>query len=405
MATPILHANELTQKKWSETVFKWKLANMLFSQFMGVQGTPEGSNSPIVTNQDLSKDQRGDQIIFRLRAPITDAGGHDDSKIEGNEATLSWYNMPLIIHERSQGVVPEGKMTMKRTAIDILKEGFESLVDWAAEQEDNDIVWSLCGLGNQGGYVGEGATEIATVNEKAPSTNRILRGGQTLAGATLWVATDALIGAAGATDPEKYLFGTSVISKLKLRASLASPKFRPIKWNGKSYYILVCHPLQLADLRAGTGENSWNTIQAAANLRGPTNPVFERQGTGEDRMFDGAVGVWDDVVIFTSDRMPTRVAGGVFHSSTDILHANIVSGTYRVARCVLMGAQAAVVGYGQQWQRHTKDFDYNRTPGVAMDALYGVGKAHFRNPGLNQAANDDTEDFSVYCCDTACREQ
>ncbi len=399
-ATQILHANELTQKKWSETVFKYELANMPLAKFFGFAGKEDAANSPIVVNQDLSKNTPGDQVIFELDVALTGAGGHDDSDIENNEESMSFFNMPVVVHERSHGVRSAGKMTDKRSAVDVLKKGFYALARWSSEQLENDLTWAVCGLGNQGGYVGEGATDIATINEQAPSTNRVLYGGQTAAGVASWVATDNAIQG----TVTNYLFGTKVIEKMKMKAILASPKFRPVMIGGKAYYILLIHPLQLAALEAETGTIGWASIQQNANVRGINNPLFGREGSGEDRMWNGAVGVWKDVIIYTSERLPTRVAGECFHSNADTIHANIVSGTYRLARCVLMGAQAITLAWGQMWQRHIKDFDYDRKPGVAMDGIYGVKKTVFRDPGALQAANDSQEDYATIVCDTAVEE-
>jgi hypothetical protein len=70
----------------------------------------------------------------------------------------------------------------------------------------------------------------------------------------------------------------------------------------------------------------------------------------------------------------------------------------------MLGAQAAVLAWGQQWQRYTKDFDYGRKPGVATDAMYGASKTVFRDPGLNQSANTPQEDFATIVCDTVVKE-
>ncbi len=398
MATEFLSANALTQKKWSETQFKYLLANSILSKFMGMPG--EGK--PIVIDQDLNKNTKGDTITYKLLTPLTSAGGSDDTDIEGNEEDAELFNMPISVHERSNGVVMKGLMSDKRTTFNILRDGFTLLADWSMEQIENDLIYAACGLGNQAGYVGEGATDIATVNEKAPSTNRHLVGGQTLAGVETWIAagTDASITA----NVTNYLFGSKVIGKMKRAAQLATPKVPPVKINGKSSYIMFIHPLQTMALRAETGTNSFMDLQKYANTRGGGNPVFGREGEGEDRMWDGLIGIFDDVLIYESERLPTRVAGQVFHLSTDTVDAAIVSGTYRLARCVLMGSNAVVLAWGQHWQRRTKQFDYDRKTGVAMDALYGVSKTQFRDPGLNQSANDAQEDYAVITCDTVVQE-
>jgi N4-gp56 family major capsid protein len=384
--TQFLSANRLTEEKWPTTFFEYMLENMQLSKFIG-----ESANSVIQTNSDLSK-EAGDKVTFRLRMPLSNAGGYDDSDLEGNEEALNFYNFPVEIHERGNAVKSAGKMTEKRTKIQIIREATEALGDWAAEQLDNDLVYALSGIGNQGTYSGEGTSDISTVNEKAPSTNRIWRGGQTAAGVVEKVATDALI-----DSTTNNLFGTKVIEAVKRKAAMASPKFRPVMINGRGYYILLVHPLQTKALKNETSTvNSWSEIQKLARERGIGNPLFGKQGSGRDRMFDGVVGVWDDCIIYEYDRIQTRVAGEVFDSG-DAMHSNVVDGTYRVARALLLGAQAGSLAWGQMWKRYLKDFDYNRKPGTAIDGIYGVSKTQFADP-----TNTAQEDFATYCIDTAC---
>jgi len=396
MDTQFLHENRLTQEKWPQTFFEFKLENMMLSKFMGT-----GPDNIIQINKDLTGKEVGDRLTFQLELPLSNAGQGDDGTLESNEESMNFYNFQLQIHERSNAVRSAGKMSDKRTKVDIRRQATGALGRWAAEQEDNDLVYALSGLGNQNTYAGEDTSDIKTVNEHAPSANRILYGGQTVAGVAQWQASDSALTNANATNGAltDYLFGTQVISIAKRKAQLASPKFRPININGKSYYVMFIHPFQTASLRAETGALGWSAIQSAANVRGINNPLLTKSGSGKDRMFDGAVGVWDDVILFEYDRIQTRVAGEVFDNG-DTLNANVTDGTYAVARALLCGCQAGVIGFGQMWKRYEKDFDYNRKPGTAIDALYGVSKTRFNDPGALQDANNEQEDFAVMCVDT-----
>ncbi len=398
--TSILNANELTQKAWPQTVFRIMLENMQLSTLMS-----EGNDMPIIIDRTL-QGRPGDQVIFELDMPLSSAGGTDDSDIEGNEESMSFFNFPVTIHERNHGVRSAGKMTDKRSAVKIRSKAVFAIARWGAEQVENDAIWGLSGIGNQNTYAGEGTSAILTVNEKAPSASRIFYGGQTSAGALTSVGTESLI----AATVTNYLFGTKVISAIKGQAQLAFPKFKPIRIGGKKYYIILIHPLQTKALREETGNAGWTLIQQNANVRGLSNPLFTRQdrGVGE-RMFDGIVGVWDDVIILESERIETRVAGEVFDNSGGggsgyTVDSAIISGTYRVARALLLGAQAGVIGWGQPWKRLERNFDYFRKPGTATDGIYAVSKVRFRDPGAGQSANTAQEDFAVWAVDTAVEE-
>ncbi len=395
--TSILNANELTQKAWPQTVFRIMLENMQLSTLMS-----ESNDMPIIIDRTL-QGRSGDQVVFELDIPLSNAGGTDDSDIEGNEEAMSFFNFPVTIHERNHGVRSAGKMTDKRSAVKIRSKAAFAIGRWSAEQIENDLIWGLSGLGNQNTFAGEGTSAILTVNEKAPSANRIFYGGQTVAGVVSEVATDSAI----TTTVTNYLFGTKIISLVKIRAQLASPKFKPIRIGGKKYYIILIHPLQTKALREETGNAGWALIQANANVRGLANPMFTREerGVGE-RMFDGIVGVWDDVIILESERIETRVADEVFDNtggggSGYTIDAAVVSGTFRVARALLMGAQAGTIGWGQPWKRLERNFDYFRKPGTATDGIYATSKVQFRDPGASQSTNTAQEDFAVFAIDTA----
>ncbi len=394
MDTQFLSANRLTQQKWSPTFFEYMLANMMFSKFMGT-----GIESAIQIDKNLTKGP-GDKITFRLIPRLTEQGGYDDSDIEGNEESLNPHNFPLSIHERSHGVRSAGKMTDKRTAINIRREATIALGLWAAEQLENDLIYALSGVGNQDTYPGEATSNIQTVNEKAPTTNRILYGGQTAAGVISTVATTSAL--SSTTD---YLMGTKFINVMKRKAQLSQPKFRPIMINGKGYYLLILHPLQTKAIQEETGAvNSWSVIQANANRRGLMNPALGlKTGSGRDRMFDGIVGIWNDVILYESERILTRVAGEYFNdpaTATNIVDSTIAAGTAKVARSIMLGAQGAVVGWGQAWKRYEKNFDYNRKPGTAIDGLYGVSKTQFADPGNNQNTNTAQDDFACLVGET-----
>lgn len=396
--TQILHANALTQRAWSETVFNFMLQNMIFSELMGAPG----SDMPIIIDKSLIG-RPGDQVVYKLRMPWTGVGQGDDGTLEGNEEVMSWRNMPIVLHERANAAVSAGIMTDKRAAIKILSDGAYAAGRWAAEQVENDLIYALCGIGNEGTYAGEGGTTVQTVNEVAPSDNRILRGGQTLAGVYTQVDADSELGDGGATDYKNYLFGTRVIEAMRTAAQLATPKIQPVNIRGRYYYVCVYHPLQRRALRAETGESGWQALVKDAFNRGLSNWMFGKEGQGKERMFNGIDGVYDDVILYCSERMPTRIAGEVLDAS-DTIDSNIAAGTARVARCSLLGAQACVLAWGQNWRRLTKNFDYGRKAGVGTDAIYAVKKTQFRDPGVGQAANNPTEDFGVIVHDTCCAE-
>ncbi len=395
--TSILSANRLTQEMWPQTKFEIMLANMQLSKFIG--GTED-----IITMDTNLKKGHGDKVTMELDMPLSDAGGFDDSTIEDNEEAMSFFNFPVEVHERSHGVRSAGIMSEKRSAVKIRTKAIFALARWSAEQVDNDALWGLSGLGNQNTFVGEGTSPIQTVNEKAPSSGRIFFGGQTVAGVVTEETSDSLIADGGGTDYNNYLFGTKVIDIIKDRAVLAFPKIKPVFVGGKWYYVMFLHPFQVKSLKAETGAAGWAAIQKDANVRGINNPLFTKDGTGRERMFDGAVGVWNDVILFAYERIETRVAGESFgdpNVGTNVIDATLVDGTAAIARALFCGAQAGALAWAKTWRRLERGFDYKRKPGTATDAIYGFSKVRFNDPGANQSTNTAQEDFGIFVVDTA----
>jgi len=393
--------NKLARKVWEFGVWKWAMQYNILSRFTG---TP-GSDMPIIIDKKLTTNP-GVEVRYDLPVPLSNPGGGDDSDIEGNEEAMSVYNMAIRIHERNNGVRINGIYSDK---LKILNRSMAqaALGKWAGRELEKDFVYTLSGVGNQNTYVGEGTSSIETVNEKAPSDNRIFYGGQTIDSyRTLTsVSSDNEIGDGGSTDYENYLFGTRVIEAIKRKMEMASPMFEPINIDGRGFYIAFIHPLQEKSLKQ---DPKWSAVYENAFTRGLQNALFGKMALGAknnvERMFTGAVGVYEDVIIFTVPRLLTRVAGEVFHDPNDTVHSNIASGTARIARAIFCGAGAMVCMWGQTWRRLSRYFDYQRKWGVAIDALYGCKKTCFADPGANETTNTDQEDLATFVVDTAVAE-
>lgn len=141
------------------------------------------------------------------------------------------------------------------------------------------------------------------------------------------------------------------IQQAKRVAQLATPKVRPIKIEGGEYYVMLVHPYAAKSLKA---DSDWKNAQLYANIKGRKNPIFS-----------GALGMVDGVVLHEYDRSDLLLTGSE-------------------CICLLMGAQAACLGYSQYPSWLEKLFDYNRIPGVGSDFLLAHGKSVF-----------NTEDFGT----------
>lgn len=355
MGTQILTSDALAVKHWSASLFKQALINMAFTKFVG-----KSDDSLIQQKFDLTKD-KGDQITFGLRTKLTGTPIVDDATLEGSEETMVFYNYSQKIHLLSGGVKATGKLTTRMSMADLRVEFKDGLADWLQELLEMDFIYALSGLVNPAG----------TIAVNAPSTNRKWFGGQTAAGVVESVANDAAV-----DSTTNNLFGPEVISVIKRKALMATPKIRMAKVNGQSLYAIVIHPYQAKSLTAST---SWQNAQYYAADKGNKNVIFQ----GGDYL-----GTYDGVAVYVHDGIITKVGGGS-GAAGYFESGDVVASTYTLARALFIGAQAAVIGYGQYPGWYEKDFDYGRVPGVATDVIYGIGKTEF-----------NSEDFGVITVDT-----
>ena len=311
--------------------------------------------------------------------------------------------MSLVVHERAHSYVSAGKISEQRTATDVRENGKEDLGEWFSEALENDLITSACGLYNEN----SSGSAIQTINEAYPSSNRIYYGGQSAAG-TIGTAytTDALLTAG---TQSSNLMGTLVLEKVRRKCMAATPRFRKVKIYDVSKYnqddarggiagplvgrYLLCllNPLQIKAIKAESGTIGWKAMTAEAQRRGNLNPLFA-----------GASFLWDGILCWEYDRIPTRTgAGGTTLAEGFLLNTgrtattDVVASGDVVARAVMMGAQALAFGWAQRLQWH-EDLVDARKPKVVVDAIYGVKRTQFNAHGTSTAG--ETE--AIYCIDS-----
>jgi N4-gp56 family major capsid protein len=313
-------------------------------------------------NEFTGGKKKGDTVTFPLLMDMAGTGVTDDTAIEGAEEALVYYNFAVTLHLRANGAKAAGPMSEQRTLLNLRGDMRDALSRWMSQITDSDILYALSGIANPAG----------TVALNGPSTARRWYGGQTTAGVVEAVAADVNIDSATTN-----LFGTAVISLMKRKAQLATPKISPINVEGEDKYIMLIHPYQAKALK---GETAWLNAQHYANVRGRQNPLFS-----------GALGEWDGVIIHEYDKIFTRTGdGGGENLLTNAFETgDVCANTHTVARALFLGAQACVIAYAKEPGWYEKMFDYNRVPGVATDVLMAIGKTEF-----------NSQDFGVITVDT-----
>ena len=293
-------ADALTQKIWSATLYKEAAKDIFLTKFMG-----ESADNIVQIKNDLTK-KKGDKITVGLRMRMTGEGqsGQDGITLEGNEESLVFYDYNVELTEYGHSVKARSKIDLQRPAFDLRTEMKDGLKEWVAEKIEKLLITALV---------------------TSPTTGRVIDGG----------SSDLSVAA---------------IQKAKRKAQLATPKIRPVKVEGKDYYVMLVHPYGAKGLK---GDADWKNAQLYANIKGKDNPIFT-----------GALGVVDGVVVHEYDR-------------SDLLTTDEGATPLPIALNVLLGAQAAVVAYAQYPSWLEERFDYKRIPGVGTDMLVGIGKTVF----------------------------
>jgi len=127
----------------------------------------------------------------------------------------------------------------------------------------------------------------------------------------------------------------------------------PLSIKGKQYWVMIISPDQAFDLK--TREAAWAQAQREAQARG-----------GDDPIFTGAEGIWDNVVIHTHERVSIATNWGA-------------GGATNGATALFLGQQAGALAYAKRRTWVEKDFDYSNKIGFAIGCILGVTKAVFNS--------------------------
>jgi N4-gp56 family major capsid protein len=371
------HTN-LVPQRWSKNDFKFAFEKNVLLPYMG-----PSEDAIIQVNKDFTKEQ-GDKITFALRALLTGDGQTDDGTYSSNSEAMTFYDMSVTLHERGHSVALNGNMT-EQSAYDKLRpKGMAALREWGGLVQAADLISALSGLVTKkhiaGCRTGQNAVDassaqIGVVNQtsvtKGTTATRWFGGGQNSSGAIARVASDSAI-----NSTSNHLFGTDVIEYVhRMAASTvdgsgnAVNPLRPIMIDGTAYLLFLIGPLQKKQLQADT---KWKTATTRALPR----------SVSENWIFSGADGIWDGCVIKTVDKLHRRLgAGGVtadeyFDTTSDALTSGIT-----VERGLLLGAQAACLGWGKLpvWKTGYSDPPHNTKYTVHTDMIYAVKKSVFNS--------------------------
>lgn len=330
---------------WSRDVWQAARDQMFVKRFMGT-----GDNAVIQRITELTKTEKGEQVLMHLVADLVEDGGIGDNEREGNEEEMKSYSQVLNIDLINHGVRNKGKLADQKTVIDFREMGKSRLSYWLANRVDQLVFLTMSGISYA--FKNNGAPRLGSpfpnlsfaADVSAPSSKRAL----------MWDGTALAI---SNTASITTAFQISYRMIVDLIAYAKEHYVKPLMSEGKEYYVLFVAPGTLAQLKKDA--DFQRAVVGVATKSGLDSPFF----TGATVTVDGAV-IHEHRLVYNTKGAASGSKWGA---------AGAVNGT----RTMLCGAQAlgmADIGT-PEWDE--KSFQYGSQQGINVDKMFGLLKPKF----------------------------
>lgn len=347
---------------WSRDVWSAARDKMFIKKFTGT-----GEDALIQRITDLTKTEKGEQVIMFLVADLVEDGGIGDNEREGMEEAMQSYSQVVNIDLINHGVRNKGKLAEQKTVIKFREMGKDRLAFWLANRIDQLAFLTMSGIGY--GFQNNGKARVSSnfvnlsfaADVSAPTSAR----------AMMWDGT-ALVASNTASVTSAYVPNYKMI--VDLVAYAKDHYVKPLMSGGKEYYCLFVRPGTLAALKKDADYQ--RAVVAVATKSGMDSPWF----TGATVTIDGAV-IHEHRLVYNT----TGAASGSKWGA-----AGAVNG----ARTLLCGAQAiGMADLGPpEWSE--KMFQYESQQGINIDKMFGLLK-----PKFYSIYDDSVQDFGIVSCD------
>lgn len=348
---------------WSRDVWQAARDQMFVKRFMG-----NDENSVIQRITELTKTEKGEQVIMHLVADLVDDGVIGDNEREGNEEAMQSYSQVLNIDLITHSVRNKGKLSDQKSVIKFRETGRNRLAYWLANRVDQLAFLTMSGLSYT--LKNDGSARVASpfpnlafaADVSAPTNKRSL----------MWDGTSLAVSATGSITSS---FVPSYKMIVDLIAYAKENYVKPLMSGGKEYYVLFVAPGTLAALKKDADYQ--RAVVGVATKSGTDSPWF----TGATVTVDGAV-IHEHRLVYTTK----NAAGGAKWGA-----GGNVNGT----RSLLCGCQAlgmADIGT-PEWDEKT--FQYGSQQGINVDKMFGLLK-----PKFHSIYNGSVQDFGVVTMDT-----
>lgn len=336
--------------------------------------TGTGENNVIQRITELTRTEKGEQVIMHLLADLVDDGVVGDNEREGNEEEMMTYTDTISIDLISHGVRQKGKLAEQKTVVSFREHARDRLAYWLANRMDQLAFLTLSGIGYDKNLDGSARTSSAfstlafASDVSAPTTNRHYR--VTASSGTYGGLAAGNTAAVDADDFLSYQAIVDIVTKAKTNY------IKPLMAGGKEYYVAFIRPEALAQLKK---DADFQRAVVTGMPRGEQNPFF----SGGTVTIDGLV-LHEHRLVYNTKGLTSGVDKWGSSQTVD------------GARMLVCGAQAlGMADLGSpEWAE--KWFNYNSSPGINVDKMFGLLK-----PKYYSTYSASTEDFGVMCIDHA----
>ena len=346
---------------WSRDVWAAARDQMFIKKFIG-----SGDNAVIQRITELTKTERGEQVLMQLVADLVGDGVIGDNEREGNEEALQSYTQLINIDLITHSVRNKGKLADQKTVINFREMGRDRLAYWLANRVDQLALLTLSGISYA--YQNDGSLRVNSpfpnlafaADVTAPSSKRAL----------MWNGS-ALVASNTASITSSYVPSYKMI--VDAVAYAKSHYVKPLMAGGKEYYVMFVQPGTLAALKKDADYQRAVTNLALKN--GEDSPFF----TGGTVTIDGVV-IHEHRLVYNTKGLASGSKWG----------GGAVDGT----RTLLCGSQAlgmADIGV-PEWNE--KLFQYGSQQGINVDKMLGLVK-----PKFYSIYDKSVEDFGVITID------
>jgi N4-gp56 family major capsid protein len=347
---------------WSRDVWSAARDQMFVKRFMGT-----GDNAVIQRITELTKTEKGEQVIMFLVADLVEDGVIGDNEREGNEESMQSYSQIINIDLMTHSVRNKGKMADQKTVIKFRETGKDRLAYWLANRVDQLAFLTLSGISYA--FQNNGLARTTSpfpnlsfaANVAAPTSKRSL----------MWNGS-ALVTSNTATIDATYIPSYRMI--VDAIAYAKSHYIKPLMSGGKEYYVMFVAPGTLAALKKDPDYQ--RAVVGVATKMGTDSPFF----TGGTVTVDGAV-LHEHRLVYNTKGAPSGSKYGA-------------GGTIDGTRTLLCGAQAmgmADIGTPEWFE---KEFQYGSQQGINVDKMLGMLKPQFYS-----IYDASTQDFGVLAID------